>query len=346
MNNMKKSIILITAACLLAIGCERKNNNTTGAIAKEYLDLWMQEYHPGVSANANGVYILEDEAGTGNVWNKDLKYSRLTITIRGFNGKITSTGHEEYAKQLGTYETGDYYGPNFTTPSTGYAGVEAMLTGMQIGGTRTAVIPAWLLTTDRYSTQQEYLNACSTTSSLIYTITLWDQTDDIAQWEQDKVGIYAVTNFPGSMIPASFNDATKAANIFYFYSDASRFQGQDTLKSNAKILINYTGRLLNGTVFDTTLEKEAKDNGIYDSSRTYAPVTITRAEDYSGYAMNGSTSLVDGFKGALFLMKYAGEKSIAVFTSDLGYTASGSGTKIPSYAPLRFDLEIVSVVED
>lgn len=343
---MKKSIILITAAaCLLAIGCEKKNNDTTGAIAKEYLDLWMQEYHPGVSANANGVYILEDEPGSGALWNKDLKYSRLNITIRGFNGKITSTSHEEYAKQLGTYEVGNYYGPTFSIPSSGYAGVEALLTGMRMGGTRTAVIPAWLLTTDRYSSQQEYLKACSTTSSLIYTITLWEQTDNILDWEKNNASNYASSYFPGQMKAVAFNDASKSADIFYFCSNASEFQGRDTLERGIKIKLNYTGRLLNGQVFDTTLEKVAKDNGIYDSSRSYSPVTITTASSYDNYALDGSTSIVDGFKGALSLMKYVGEKGVAVFTSDLGYSSSGSGSRIPAYAPLRFDLEFVSVVQ-
>ncbi len=344
---MKKSIILITAAaCLLAIGCEKKNNDTTGAIAKEYLDLWMQEYHPGVSANANGVYILEDEPGSGALWNKDLKYSRLNITIRGFNGKITSTGHEEYAKQLGTYEVGNYYGPTFSIPSSGYAGVEALLTGMRMGGTRTAVIPAWLLTTDRYSSQQEYLKACSTASSLIYTITLWEQTDDLENWEQQELRQYVTGNFGSSIQSASFNDDTKEKDIYYFVSDVSSFQESGAIVSGQKFKLNYTGRLLNGQVFDTTLEKVAKDNGIYDSSRTYAPVTITTADSYENYALDGSTSMLDGFKGALYMMRFVGQKGVAMFTSSLGYSSSGSGSKIPAYAPLRFDLEIVSVVQE
>lgn len=344
---MKKTIILITAAaCLLAIGCEKKNNDTTGAIAKEYLDLWMQEYHPGVSANANGVYILEDEPGSGALWNKDLKYSRLNITIRGFNGKITSTGHEEYAKQLGTYEVGNYYGPTFSIPSSGYAGVEALLTGMQMGGTRTAVIPAWLLTTDRYSTQQEYLNACSTASSLIYTITLSDQTDDPNDWEQKELRQYVTGNFGSSIQSVSFNDNTKENDIFYFVSDVSSFKESNAIGSGKKFRLNYTGRLLNGQVFDTTLEKVAKDNGIYDSSRTYEPVTITTADSYENFAMGGSTSMLDGFKGALYMMRFVGQKGVAMFTSSLGYTSNGSGSKIPAYAPLRFDLEFVSIVEE
>ena len=35
------------------------------------------------------------------------------------------------------------------------------------------------------------------------------------------------------------------------------------------------------------------------------------------------------------------EKGTAVFYSGVGYGSSGSGSTIPAYAPLRFDIEIV-----
>ena len=37
----------------------------------------------------------------------------------------------------------------------------------------------------------------------------------------------------------------------------------------------------------------------------------------------------------------ADEKGIGIFYSPLGYGHSGSGTSIPSYAPLIFEIEIV-----
>ena len=342
---MKKTIIFIAAAvCLMASGCAQKETTTTGSVAQEYLNLWLNTYHPEAVANASGIYILEDEPGTGKEWDKDITYTFLNTTIRTLNGVISATGHEAVAQQLGTYQAGNYYGPSVTITGNGYAGVEALLTGMRPGGTRTAVIPAWLLTTDRYSTQKEYLEACSSATSLIYTVTYSEQTDDITKWEQEKIRDYAIS-LGGKLQPRSFNEETEEANIFFFFTSGAPKADQDTIPSGKKVLLNYTGRLLNGQVFDTTIEKIAKDNGIYDSSRTYAPVTITTSNTYSSIALDGSTSLVDGFQGALSLMKYVGERSIAVFTSDLGYTSTGSGSKIPPYAPLCFDFEYVSLSE-
>lgn len=343
---MKRTVILFTAALCLLWACAKTDNSTTGTQAQEYLNLWLSEYHPGVKASSSGVYILEEEEGSGSAWNSETPVSLLLTTIRSLNGVISTTGHEEYAKQLGTYETGNYYGPVITFTQSGYAGVEALLTGMRVGGTRTAVVPSWLLTTDRYSTQKEYLDACTNSTHLIYTITLAGQASDVTTWEQNSLKDYIRANLANSVQVANFNDATKEADIFYFGSNAASIQeGQEPIASGKKYKLNYTGRLLNGQVFDTSIEKVAKDNGIYNSSRTYAPVTITTADSYENYALDGSTSIVDGFKGALSMMKYVGEQGIVLFTSSLGYSSSGSGKNIPPYAPLRFDLEIVSLVE-
>ena len=343
---MKRTVIFFTAALCLLWGCAKKDTSSTGTRAQEYLNLWLNEYHPGVKATSTGVYILEEEEGSGSAWNSETPISLLLTTIRGLGGVISSTGHEEYAKQLGTYAVGNYYGPLVTYTQNGYAGVEAILTGMRIGGTRTAVVPSWLLTTDRYSSQKEYLEACSNSTHLIYTVTLAGQASDITKWEQNSVEEYIMRNLGNTVQVASFNDDTKEASLFWFGSNADSVkEGKEPIASGKKYKLNYTGRLLNGQVFDTTIEKVAKDNGIYNSSRTYAPVTITTAESYENYALDGSTGLVDGFKGALSMMKYVGEQGTALFTSALGYSATGTSSTIPPYAPLRFDLEIVSLSE-
>jgi FKBP-type peptidyl-prolyl cis-trans isomerase FklB len=343
---MKRTVIFFTAALCLLWGCAKKDTSSTGTLAQEYLNLWLNEYHPGVNASSTGVYILEEEVGSGSAWNSETPISLLMTTIRGLGGVISSTGHEEYAKQLGTYVAGNYYGPLVTYTQNGYAGVEAVLSGMRVGGTRTAVVPSWLLTTDRHSSQKEYLDACTNSTHLIYTITLAGQASDVTKWEQNSVEDYILRNLGNTVQLSSFNDDTKENNLFWFGSNAASVQeGQKAIESNTKYKLNYTGRLLNGQVFDTTIERVAKDNGIYNSSRTYAPVTITTADSYENYALDGNTSLVDGFKGALSLMQYVGEKATTLFTSALGYSANGSSSTIPPYAPLRFDLEIVSLVD-
>jgi FKBP-type peptidyl-prolyl cis-trans isomerase len=121
--------------------------------------------------------------------------------------------------------------------------------------------------------------------------------------------------------------------------------------SDTTIYINYTGRLLdleiydNGLMFDTNIENVAKENYIFDNSRTYEPAAIKWAETHGEITMDGS-SLVSGFTQTLWNMANCGPgtKAVGVFYSDLGYGYSGSGS-IPAYAPLVFEIEIVDKPE-
>ena len=166
---MKTKYLLLAVLGLSAWGCAQENTLSTGETAREYLDLWMEKYHKGISATTDGLYILEDEPGTGDLWNNESKYAYVEVTVRGLDGAISSTTDKDLHKQLETYVKGNYYGPRFQSvgESYSYAGLDALLSGMRIGGKRTAVVPAWMLTTKRYNTQKEYIDAASCSRSSV-----------------------------------------------------------------------------------------------------------------------------------------------------------------------------------
>ena len=84
--------------------------------------------------------------------------------------------------------------------------------------------------------------------------------------------------------------------------------------------LKYTGRLLNGFVFDSNV------------SRT----------DSLNYTIGGTNSLVQGFAAGVAKMKL-GEKATFIFASGLGYGRTGSGAKIPGESTLIFDVEMVAL---
>ena len=215
----KKILIPLAAVCLLAGACAKNNATSTGKYAQEYIQLWMDAYHPGITPNSDGLYILSDEAGTGAAWTGEAPYAYVDVTIRSLDGTISSTTKEKLAQQLGTYVQSNYYGPKYQVVSEGYsyAGVDAMLQGMRIGGTRKAVVPSWMLTTSRYNTQQEYINAATVSSSLIYDVKLCGQTEDIDQMEKDSLRSY-VTRHYGNLASVSYNSEEEANGTFYFYT--------------------------------------------------------------------------------------------------------------------------------
>ena len=338
----RKLILMTAAACLLAGACAKNQASTTGQDAQKYLQLWMEKYHPGIAPTEDGLYLLAETPGTGLEWTSEAPYVLVRSTIRTLGGTVSTTTDEELSKQLGTYVKGNYYGPKYQLlgENYSYAGLDALVSGMRIGGTRKAVIPAWMLTSSRYNTQKEYLDACTSSTHLLYEITLESFTTDPEQTAKTQLSTFIHNNFSDAD-NVSYVQDQEPDGTFWFSSDVSSFKEEDALETGATIKINYTGRLLDGTVFDTTLEKVAKDAGIYSASRTYEPQRVSLASTYSDITMGGSSSLINGFKGALYLMHWKGQKANALFTSSHGYSSSGSGSSIPGYASLWFELEIV-----
>ena len=340
----KYGIPLALGALALTTSCAKDNSPSTGEVSRQYLDLWMAEYHPGVTPKQeNGIYILSDTPGTGERWDNTKAYTQAYVTIRTLTGTITATDEERLAQQLGTWEEGNYYGPNLyaTVEGSTPAGVESMLEDMRMGGTRTAVIPAWLTTTSRYDTMQEYIDAVTTSTHYIYTITPVAQIEDPVRWEKDSLTAYVKRHYGADIKSTAVQDGIAADSSFYFVSDTTAFIGMEKLASGTSIKLNYTGRLLNGQIFDTTDERTAKDAGIYDPSRTYEPSSVTLASEYGEVTLGGSSNLVNGFKAGVFNLHWKGQKAVALFISSLGYSTSGKGGAIPGYSPLIFELEIV-----
>lgn len=341
-NNMLKRIPLALLAGILAVSCAQKTSLTTGEKAQEYLEKFIEKYYPHVTPDESGIYILEDTPGTGKPWSEDSLYTYASITIRTLGGTVSSTQEEKTAQQLGTYVKGNYYGPRFlqTGENMSYAGLDGILRGMRMGGTRKALVPACLLTTSRYGTFKEYLNNSTQDSALEYTVTLGGQVSDIEQMEKDSLARYVLRTFGEGIKPSPVKVGEEADGRFYFLTDSSGFAGTKKFPADTTIKINYTGRLLNGQVFDTTLEKAAKDAGIYNSARSYTAANLTIGSNYTEIKMNDS-SLIEGFSAGVSQMHWLGQKGIILFVSTLGYASTGSGQTIPPYSPLLFEVELL-----
>lgn len=91
------------------------------------------------------------------------------------------------------------------------------------------------------------------------------------------------------------------------------------IKNGSKVSIHYTGKLLDGTVFDSSVERGN-------------PIEL----------VVGQGSVIPGWEEALMLMK-GGDKATVLIPSNLAYGSRGAGYAIPPYAPIVFDMEVMSV---
>lgn len=97
------------------------------------------------------------------------------------------------------------------------------------------------------------------------------------------------------------------------------------------VTVNYTGRLLDGHVFDSSVESVARENNIYDPRTQYKPMTYVAGKDL----------MIPGWENGV-LNQPAGTKLTLLIPSEMGYGSREVGT-IPANSPLVFDIEIISV---
>ena len=342
MNKILRILIPAAAAAVLS-GCAQQVTESTGAQAKEYLDLFMSTEYPTITPDKWGMYILSDTPGTGAERDKEASFAYLRCTIRSFGGDILSSTEEDIEKQLDqdSYKSYNYYGPRYfnVAESKGYAGLEYLLEGMKVGGKRMAIIPAWLVTTSRFGTMKEYLDACTSSTHLIYEITFEGQCQDISVQEIIELREYVTAHYGESQESTTYK-TDQAGGTFYFVSDTTSFKEEDKRADDATLDLIYTGRRLDGQAFDTNSQEVALKEGLYVKEKTYGPSSVKFSNEYSSISMDGTSSLIEGFKAGLYKMHWAGQKAIVLFVSDLGYSSTGSGSVIPPYSPLIFELEL------
>ena len=129
-------------------------------------------------------------------------------------------------------------------------------------------------------------------------------------------------------IEASSTDS----GLYYIIDKAS----EDMPVAKGKMVkVYYTGRLLDGTIFDTNLEEVAKANNLYHPKRPYEPITF----------QVGIGQVIKGWDEGLLLLKKH-EKARFFIPSALAYGPDKRGNIIPPNAILLFEVEVVDVFDD
>jgi peptidyl-prolyl cis-trans isomerase A (cyclophilin A) len=103
----------------------------------------------------------------------------------------------------------------------------------------------------------------------------------------------------------------------------------------AKVEIDYAGYLIDGTMFDTSIEELAKENGVYNAQRQYQPYPVS----YGPQAQ-----VINGWKEGMQLFNIGG-KGRLIIPPHLAYGAAGAGGVIPPNAWLIFDIELVRITK-
>lgn len=324
---------MILAVAAAVAGCSKKDDDTVdNRASRRRLEAWMEVNFPNATMTGLGAYVVGSAEGSGKSAGmpEDNQFARLDYIAMDLSGVIQSFTGEDLAKQLYTYDKCNYYGPQiinrFSTANN--AAIEEALEGMKEGGSCSLVVPGWLNTYVRYDTADEYFNKVSG-SHMIYSFHLMEAISDIEKWECDSIERYLAAE--------KLEDYTVDTVGFYLIRRDSPSSDQE-YTSEDTFNINYTARRLDGQIIDTSIRDVAEAAGLPLNSG-FGTKKITMADSESEIKMDGA-GVISGFSKALKKL-HPGEEITVVFSSSFGYSTSGSGSRIPGYCPLRFDIEVV-----
>jgi FKBP-type peptidyl-prolyl cis-trans isomerase FkpA len=99
------------------------------------------------------------------------------------------------------------------------------------------------------------------------------------------------------------------------------------------VMVNYTGRTVEGKVFDSSIEADAKAGGLVQPGRTYEPIAFRV----------GQGMVIPGWDEGLLLLG-EGAKATFVIPSKLAYADRGAGEDIKPFNTLIFDVQLMKVI--
>lgn len=332
-----KHIAIAGLAVTLACACAKTPSAGLNDDAKRYFDAWISQTHPNAVRTPLGAYVISETAGTGESAGSH-PFIRVNLSSYSLKGDLSQTTLESVARRNGSYSKTSYYGPMIAYRGeeleTLGAGIEEAISTMKIGGRKTVAVPGWLSEAERFDNEEEYVKNCSGTD-IVYELELVDAFDDVDAWERDSLVRFMAANYPDAVEDEEYEG--------FFYVKGTEGPGDKEIKTDSTVYINYTGRLLNGQVFDTTVADTAKVWNLYSSSKTYGRQKVkwySADGDFTGITLgDDETTVITGFALGLSKM-HQYEAGKCFFVSKYGYSASGSGSSIPSYSPLCFELEM------
>ncbi|MCF8227184.1 MAG: FKBP-type peptidyl-prolyl cis-trans isomerase [Bacteroidales bacterium] len=317
---IRQAYVVLTLLLLFPVlGCEEEANYQSFMEEEErYFNLYMDANYPGEDSLESGLYYFSEPGWEGTGASPDsgdfVLVNYIVFTIP--NETVVDTYVKEWAIDYNLYNSSILYGPYKYKHGTEIEGLKEGLSMMKEGGI------ARLLFKSNLGYKDEGSGPIGAYSSLMYDIELIEVIDDPAAKEFNQIKEYLDTH-PGY---TSIYDEETETKMYYYPVTA----GDSTfIKEEETVEIFYTGRLLDGRVFDSN---EGASSGL----------TFTV----------GDEEVIRGWEVGIKYFRYGGKGKLLI-PHPLGYGDEGSmvnntnKTSIPPFEALLFDIEVsMSITEE
>ncbi len=162
----------------------------------------------------------------------------------------------------------------------------------------------------------------------------WQQEQMAAQQAKDQKDAEAQKPIDDKLIQAYLADnnleAQKTESGLYYIIEEEGTGETPNPGDNVKV--HYAGKLMDGTLFDTSMEEVAKANDKFREGNEYAPIEFPV----------GQGNVIPGWDEGLLLLK-EGAKAKFIIPSGLAYGPRQRSAEIVANSILIFDVELVEV---
>jgi FKBP-type peptidyl-prolyl cis-trans isomerase FkpA len=259
----------------------------------------------------SGLYFTETKAGTGKSIEKG-EMIKLNYSVSLLDGK-----------QL--FSTAQQGGPMAVECGKPFEskGLEEAVGLMKKGGKAKLIVPSSLAFGEQGRGQ-----VVAPYTTLLYDVEIVDVTTKAA-YEKEKAEkqkkLDAETAKAKDAETGMLQKYLKDNNITakptasgLYYIEVKKGTGAKAVKGK-NVSVHYTGRLLNGNVFDSSVDRKKPFDFVL-----------------------GQGQVIPGWDEGVALMQVGGKAKLIV-PSKLAYGAQAMGDKIPAYSPLVFDVELLGV---
>jgi FKBP-type peptidyl-prolyl cis-trans isomerase len=271
-----------------------------------------------VAPSVSGIYVITQNPGSGrNIAKTD--FVKMNLTVSSIEGKkIFSTLDKN--KPI-TFE----YGQPFDTK-----GFDEAIGSMKKGSKATVVVPSAMGFGDKGKKDMTGEDIIAPFSPVVYDIEVLDlktKAENEKAVKADEANAKKAAAIAMAQEPILIQKYLKDNNITakpngsgLYYIEKVKGKGAKAV-GGKKVKVHYTGKLFNGKVFDSSLDKKPSK-----------PFEFTI----------GKGEVIPGWDEGISMMS-AGGKATLIIPSKLGYGERGAGNDIPAYSPLVFDVELISI---